>query len=61
MTEPGPEKFGKFVEHYRCNKRWSQHQLGQLIGVRSSYITSVENGELWPDDHIVDEIASLLE
>jgi len=59
MTEPGSEKFGKFVEHHRRGKRWSQNQLGKLIGVRSSYVTSVESGELWPDDHVLDEIAAL--
>lgn len=59
MSEPSPEKFGKFIEYNRCNKRWSQNQLGKLIGVTSSYITSVENGELWPADHVIDQIASL--
>ncbi|MGO4558981.1 helix-turn-helix domain-containing protein [Rhizobiales bacterium 3FA27D7] len=59
MIEPGPEKFGKFIERYRCGHRWSQNQLGKLIGVRSSYVTSVENGELWPDDHVIDQFAAL--
>jgi len=59
MAEPGLEKFGKFVEYHRCGKRWSQNQLGKLVGVGSSYITSVESGELWPDDHVMDQIAEL--
>lgn len=57
MTEPGPDKFGAFIHRARRNHRWSQHQLGQKLGVRSSYITSVENGETWPTDHFLDECA----
>ena len=59
MTEPGLDKFGAFVERMRCGKRWSQNQLGKLIGVRSSYITSMEGGETWPSDHVIDQIAIL--
>lgn len=59
MSEFGPEKLGAFVEQARRSKRWSQNELGKLIGVRSSYITSLEGGEIWPDDHVIDEIAAL--
>lgn len=59
MTETGPEKLGAFIERTRCGKRWSQNQLGKLVGVRSSYVTSVENGETWPSDHFIDQIAIL--
>lgn len=59
MSEAGPDKFGKFVERYRCQNRWAQGQLGKLIGVGSAYITSLENGEIWPEDHILDQLALL--
>jgi transcriptional regulator with XRE-family HTH domain len=59
MSNGSPEKFGAFIERLRREKRWSQNQLGKLIGVGSAYITSVENGEAWPTDHILDQLAAL--
>jgi ribosome-binding protein aMBF1 (putative translation factor) len=59
MSEPSPEKFGAFVEQMRRSRRWSQNQLGQKVDARSSYITSVENGETWPSDHFIDCCAAL--
>ncbi|MBO6539571.1 MAG: helix-turn-helix transcriptional regulator [Rhizobiaceae bacterium] len=57
MSDAKLEKFGKFIERYRCQARMAQGQLGKLLDVRSSYITSLENGEIWPEDHIVDQLA----
>lgn len=45
MSNGSPEKFGAFVERTRREKRWSQNQLGKLIGAGSAYITSVETGK----------------
>ncbi|ESW64682.1 DNA-binding protein [Mesorhizobium sp. LSJC268A00] len=59
MSNGSPEKFGAFVERTRREKRWSQNQLGKLIGAGSAYITSVENGEIWPTDYILDQLAAL--
>lgn len=59
MSDAGLEKFGKFVERYRCQLRMAQGQMGKLIGVSSSYVTSLENGEIWPEDHIIDQLALL--
>ncbi|MBZ9850590.1 helix-turn-helix domain-containing protein [Mesorhizobium sp. CA14] len=59
MSEPGLHKFGAFIHRQRRGQRWSQHQLGEKLGVRSSYVTSVENGEVWPSDHIIDCCAQL--
>jgi transcriptional regulator with XRE-family HTH domain len=59
MSEPGLDKFGSFIHRQRRNQRWSQHQLGEKIGVRSSHITSLESGEVWPTDHVIDRIAEL--
>ena len=59
MENAGPEKFGAFIERARRNHRWSQHQFGQMVGVGSSSITSVENGETWPSEHFIDECARL--
>ena len=53
MSNGSQEKFGAFIERLRREKRWSQNQLGKLIGVGSAYVTSVENGEAWPTDHIL--------
>ena len=59
MAEAGLAKFGEFIERMRRGQRWSQHQLGEKLGVRSSYITSVESGETWPSDHVLDRCAQL--
>ena len=59
MSDAGLEKFGKFVERYRCQHHLAQGQLGKLIGVGSAYVTSMENGEIYPDDHVIDQIALL--
>lgn len=59
MSEPGPDRFGAFIERTRRSQRWSQHQFGEKVGVRSSYVTSVENGENWPTDHFIEQCAAL--
>jgi transcriptional regulator with XRE-family HTH domain len=59
MSDAGLEKFGKFVERYRCQNHWAQGQLGKLLGVGSAYVTSMENGETYPDDNVIDQIALL--
>ncbi|MER9074697.1 helix-turn-helix domain-containing protein [Mesorhizobium sp. M0904] len=59
MNTGSPEKFGAFIERIRREKRWSQNQLGKLIGAGSAYITSVENGEIRPTDYILDQLATL--
>jgi ribosome-binding protein aMBF1 (putative translation factor) len=59
MSDAGLEKFGKFIERYRCQKRLAQGQLGKLIGVGSAYVTAMENGEIYPEDHIIDQLTLL--
>lgn len=59
MSDRGPEIFGAFVMKMRKSRNWSQHQLGQKVDARSSYVTSVENGETWPADHFIDQCAWL--
>jgi transcriptional regulator with XRE-family HTH domain len=59
MSEPGPEKLGALIRQLRCTRRWSQNQLGKLVGVGSADVTSVENGEVWPTDHLLEEFAAL--
>lgn len=57
MSNGSLEKFGDFIHRLRRSHRWSQNQLGEKLGVRSWYITGLENAEIWPSDYVIDGIA----
>ena len=43
------EKIGKFIAHLRKEKKMTQQELGEKLGVTNKTISRWENGDYMPD------------
>lgn len=43
------EKIGKFIAHLRKEKKMTQQELGEKVGVTNKTISRWENGDYMPD------------
>jgi transcriptional regulator with XRE-family HTH domain len=51
-TDDDKKRLGNMIRTARKNTQLSIYQLGQITGVGSAAISSVENGERWPDEPV---------
>lgn len=50
---------GKLIKELRKEKRLTQEQLGDKLGVKKSYLSSVENGSLPATEKLMSKIGKL--
>lgn len=56
-----PKEFGKVLARKRSDKRWTQGQLGDLIGTDQSFISKLERGVETPSLDVLMRLADALE
>ncbi len=53
--------FGKFVKYERIDQNISQNELAKIIGIDTSYLSSVENGKKCPSKLVAESICDALD
>ena len=54
------EKIGKFIAERRKNKKLTQEQLANELGVTSKSVSRWENGKTMPDYSILEDLTKIL-
>ena len=60
MSNFTPMEIGKEIERERKAQRYSQRQLGELVGRTQQQISSYEKGDVLPNTETLEKIAKVL-
>lgn len=55
------QKTGNLIREARQNKKYTQSELGELLGVTNKAISRWENGDSFPDISVLENLSELLE
>lgn len=53
--------FGTFVKERRCEKGFSLREVAVRVGVDPAYLSRVERGKVQPSEHLMEQLAPVLE